>query len=214
MTANPAPQWIVALDLEGVLTPEIWVALSDATGIAELRATTRDEPDFDKLMRGRLAVLDSKGLKLADIERVIAELAPLPGALGFLDELRTFVQVVILSDTFEQFAAPLLRHLKYPTLLCHRLTVQDDRIVGYRLRIPEQKRAAVRALREMNYDVFAAGDSYNDVAMLGEASVGILFRAPANVVAQFPQFTAVETYAELMNLIKAAAGTPSRTVRP
>jgi phosphoserine/homoserine phosphotransferase len=199
-------QSIVTLDMEGVLTPEIWIAVSEKTGIPELRRTTRDEPDYDKLMRGRLAILDEHGLKLSDIQGVIGTLAPLPGAKEFLDELRTLVQVVILSDTFEQFAAPLLRQLSYPTLLCHRLIVVDDRITGYQLRIREQKREAVAALRRMNYNVIAGGDSFNDTAMLGEADRGILFRAPANVIAQFPQFPAVETYADLMALIKAGMG--------
>lgn len=206
-------QWIVALDLEGVLVPEIWIALAESTGIADLRRTTRDEPDFDKLMRGRLAILDSHDIRLPDIQGVIGELAPLPGALEFLDELRTFVQVVILSDTFEQFAAPLLRQFKYPLLLCHHLVVEDDRIVDYRLRIREQKRAAVRAFREMNYGVLAAGDSFNDIEMLAEANVGILFRAPANVTARVPQFTEVDSYSDLMNLIKAAMQAPSRAIR-
>jgi phosphoserine/homoserine phosphotransferase len=178
--------------------------VSEKTGIPELRRTTRDEPDYDKLMRGRLAILDQHGLKLSDIQGVIGTLAPLPGAREFLDELRTFVQVVILSDTFEQFATPLLRQLNWPTLLCHRLVVEDDRITGYRLRLREQKRAAVAAFKSMNYNVIAGGDSFNDTAMLGEAHAGILFRAPATVIAQFPQFPAVETYADLMGLIKQA----------
>ena len=197
-------QSIVCLDMEGVLTPEIWIAVSEKTGIAELRRTTRDEPDYDKLMRGRLALLDQHGLKLSDIQGVIGTLEPLPGAREFLDELRSIVQVVILSDTFEQFATPLLRRLGWPTLLCHRLVVENDRIVDYALRIREQKREAVAAFRRMNYHVIAGGDSFNDTAMLGEAQVGILFRAPDGVKAQFPQFPAVETYAELMGLIKQA----------
>jgi phosphoserine/homoserine phosphotransferase len=197
-------QSIVTLDMEGVLTPEIWIAVSEKTGIPELRRTTRDEPDYDKLMCGRLALLDQHGLKLSDIQNVIGTLAPLPGAKAFLDELRTCVQVVILSDTFEQFAAPLLRHLNYPTLLCHRLIVEDDHITGYQLRIREQKREAVAAFKRMNYNVIAGGDSFNDTAMLGEAHRGILFRAPANVIGQFPQFPAVETYSDFMGLIKQA----------
>ena len=199
-------QSIVTLDMEGVLTPEIWIAVSEKTGIPELRRTTRDEPDYDKLMLGRLAILDEHGLKLSDIQNVIGTLTPLPGAKEFLDELRTLVQVVILSDTFEQFAAPLLRQLNYPTLLCHRLIVEDDRITGYQLRIREQKREAVAAFKRMNYNVIAGGDSFNDTAMLAEADRGILFRAPANVIAQFPQFPAVETYGDLTALIKAALG--------
>lgn len=197
-------QSIVTLDLEGVLTPEIWIAVAEKTGIPALRRTTRDEPDYDKLMRGRLAILDERGLKLSDIQAVIATLAPLPGAREFLDELRTFVQVVVLSDTFEQFAAPLLRQLNYPTLLCHRLVLENDRIVDYALRIPEQKREAAAAFRRLNYNVIAGGDSFNDTKMLLEANTGILFRAPDGVKAQFPQFPAVETYADFMALIRAA----------
>ena len=197
-------QSIVTLDMEGVLTPEIWIAVSEKTGIPELRRTTRDEPDYDKLMRGRLALLDQHGLRLSDIQCVIGTLAPLPGARDFLDELRSMVQVVILSDTFEQFAAPLLRQLNYPTLLCHALVVDDDRIVDYKLRIREQKREAVAAFKAMNYNVIAGGDSFNDTAMLGEADRGVLFRAPANVIEQFPQFPAVESYADFMGLIKQA----------
>jgi phosphoserine/homoserine phosphotransferase len=195
-------QSLVTLDMEGVLTPEIWIAVSEKTGIPELRRTTRDEPDYDKLMCGRLALLDRHGLKLSDIQGVIGTLAPLPGAREFLDELRSFVQVVILSDTFEQFAAPLLRQLNWPTLLCHRLIVENDHITGYQLRIREQKREAVAAFKAMNYHVIAGGDSFNDTAMLGEADKGILFHSPDNVKRQFPQFPAVDTYADFMELIK------------
>ena len=190
--------------MEGVLTPEIWIAVAEKTGIKELRRTTRDEPDYDKLMRGRLAILDQHGLKLSDIQQVIGTLRPLPGGKEFLDELRSFVQVIILSDTFEQFASPLIRQLGWPTLLCHRLVVEQDRIVNYQLRIREQKREAVAALRRMNYHVIAAGDSFNDTAMLIEANVGFLFHAPDNVKQQFPQFKAVDSYGELMKLIKGA----------
>lgn len=199
-------QSIVTLDMEGVLTPEIWIAVAEKTGIPKLRRTTRDEPDYDKLMRGRLKILDEHGLKLSDIQRVIGELAPLPGAKVFLDELRSVMQVIILSDTFEQFASPLLRQLGWPTLLCHRLVVEDDRIIDYQLRIPEQKQRAVAALKLLNYHVISAGDSFNDTAMLGEAHVGLLFRAPDNVKRQFPQFKAVEEYEDLMRLIRVAAG--------
>jgi phosphoserine/homoserine phosphotransferase len=155
-------------------------------------------------MRGRLALLDQHGIKLPDIQQVIGSLQPLAGAREFLDELRTLVQVVILSDTFEQFAAPLLRQLNYPTLLCHRLVVEQDRIVDYRLRIRDQKREAVAAFRRMNYHVISAGDSYNDTAMLKEANVGFLIHAPENVKREFPQFPAVESHADLLNLIKGA----------
>lgn len=197
-------QSIVTLDMEGVLTPEIWIAVAETTKIPELRRTTRDEPDYDQLMRGRLALLDQHGIKLSDIQQVIGSLRPLAGAREFLDELRTLVQVVILSDTFEQFAAPLLRQLNYPTLLCHRLVVEQDRIVDYRLRIRDQKRAAVAAFRRMNYHVISAGDSYNDTAMLKEANVGFLIHAPENVKREFPQFPAVDSHADLLKLIKGA----------
>jgi phosphoserine/homoserine phosphotransferase len=190
--------------MEGVLTPEIWIAVAEKTGIQALRYTTRDEPDYDKLMRGRLKILDQHGLKLSDIQKVIGNLRPLEGARAFLDELRPLVQVIILSDTFEQFATPLLRQLGWPTLLCHRLVVENDRIVDYKLRVPEQKQRAVAAFKLLNYFVIAGGDSFNDTAMLSEADVGFLFRSPENVKKQFPQFKAVEAYADLMNLIKEA----------
>lgn len=197
-------QCIVTLDMEGVLTPEIWIAVAEKTGIPELRRTTRDEPDYDRLMRGRLAILDRHGLKLSDIQQVIGALRPLDGGKEFLDELRSQVQVIILSDTFEQFASPLLRQLDWPTLLCHRLVVENDRILDYRLRVPEQKQKAVAALKLLNYHVISAGDSFNDTAMLLEANVGILFRAPETVRKQFGQFKSVETYADLMRLIREA----------
>jgi len=190
--------------MEGVLTPEIWIAVAESTKIPELRRTTRDEPDYDKLMRGRLAILDRHGLKLSDIQNVIGGLQPLPGAKAFLDELRSLVQVVILSDTFEQFAAPLLRQLGWPTLLCHRLVVENDRIVDYKLRVPDQKKKAVAAFKSLNYHVISAGDSYNDTAMLLEANVGFLIHAPEKVKKDFPQFKAVESHADLLKLIKTA----------
>jgi len=190
--------------MEGVLTPEIWIAVAEKTRIPELRRTTRDEPDYDKLMRGRLAILDQHGLKLSDIQHVIGSLQPLRGGKEFLDELRSIVQVIILSDTFEQFAAPLLHKLGRPTLLCHRLVVENDRILNYQLRIREQKREAVAAFRRMNYHVISAGDSYNDTAMLAEANVGFLIHAPENVKKQFPQFKPVESHAELLKEIKNA----------
>lgn len=199
-------QSIVTLDMEGVLTPEIWIAVAEKTGIPGLRLTTRDVPDYDVLMRGRLKLLAEHDLKLSDLQAVIGSLRPLPGALDFLRELRSSTQVIILSDTFEQFAQPLLRQLEWPTLLCHRLVVENDRVVDYRLRIPEQKQRAVAALKLLNYRVIAGGDSYNDTAMLTEAHVGILFRAPENVRREFPQFQAVETYPELLALIRAAQG--------
>jgi phosphoserine/homoserine phosphotransferase len=190
--------------MEGVLTPEIWIAVSERTGIKELRLTTRDIPDYDVLMKGRLKILDQHGLKLSDIQAVIGALQPLDGALKFLRELREITQVIILSDTFEEFAKPLLRQLEMPTLLCHKLEVVNDRIVDYRLRIANQKQRAVAAFRSMNYHVIAAGDSFNDTAMLAEAQVGILFRAPLPIQKQFPQFPPVEEYADLLRLIKEA----------
>lgn len=195
-------QAIVTLDMEGVLTPEIWIAVAEKTGIPELRRTTRDEPNYDTLMRGRLQILDQHGLKLSDIQNVISGLAPLPGGKAFLDELRSLVQVVILSDTFEQFAAPLMRQLNWPTLLCHRLIVDHDRITGYQIRVTEQKQKAVAAFKSMNYRVIAAGDSFNDTTMLSEADAGFLFHAPANVKERFPQFKAVDAYGDLLALIK------------
>jgi phosphoserine/homoserine phosphotransferase len=196
-------QSIVTLDLEGVLVPEIWIAVAEKTGIPELRRTTRDEPDYDKLMRGRLAILDRHGLKLSDIQEVIGTLRPLPGGKEFLDELRTRTQVLILSDTFEQFAKPLMKQLNWPTLLCHTLAVENDRVVGYNIRIPEQKQKSVAALKLLNYKVISAGDSFNDTAMLAEANVGFLFHSPENIRKQFPQFRAFETYEDLMKAIVA-----------
>ena len=186
-----------------MLTPEIWIAVAETTEIPELRRTTRDEPDYDKLMRGRLALLDQHQLKLSDIQNVIGALQPLPGAKEFLDELRSRVQVIVLSDTFEQFATPLLRQLGWPTLFCHRLVVESDRIVNYQLRQPNQKQKSVAALKSLNYHVISAGDSYNDTAMLLEANVGFLIHAPEKVKREFPQFQAVESHAELLQLIKA-----------
>ena len=194
-------QTIVTLDLEGVLVPEIWIAVAERTGIEALRRTTRDEPDYDVLMRYRLEILDAHGLTMSLVEDVIAGLEPLPGARAFLDDLRERTQVVILSDTFEQFGRPLMHHLGMPTLMCHRLHVEDDRIVGYRLRQPDQKRSAVEAFHGLQYRVIAAGDSYNDMAMLGAADHGFLFHAPDNVRAEFPQFPAVDEYDDLRDLI-------------
>ena len=196
-------QIIVALDLEGVLVPEIWIAFAQKTGIEQLRLTTRDIPDYDELMAGRLVILDENGLKLADIQEVIGTLAPLDGARAFLDELRSITQVVILSDTFEEFAAPLMRQLAWPALLCHRLEIDGEgRVADYRLRQPDQKRRAVAAFRGLNYRVIAAGDSYNDTTMLGEADTGFLFRPPDSVRAEFPQFESATEYGGLMALIR------------
>jgi phosphoserine/homoserine phosphotransferase len=190
--------------MEGVLTPEIWIAVAEKTRIPELRRTTRDEPDYDKLMRYRLALLDRHGIQLSRIQEVIGTLRPLPGAGEFLDALRAQVQVIILSDTFEQFAQPLLRQLGWPTLFCHRLIVEHDHIAGYQLRQPNQKQKSVAALKSLNYHVISAGDSYNDTAMLKEANAGFLIFAPEKVKREFPQFPAVESHAELLQLIQGA----------
>jgi phosphoserine/homoserine phosphotransferase len=196
-------QRVVTLDVEGVLVPEIWIAVAERTGIEGLRRTTRDEPDYDVLMRYRLDLLAQHGLTMSLIEDVIAGLTPLAGARSFLDELRAETQVILLSDTFEQFARPLMRHLGWPTVLCHRLVVADDRIVDYRLRQPNQKQHAVEALRSLNYRVIAAGDSYNDTTMLAAADAGYLFHAPTNVIAEFPQFPALDTYDDLLAAIRS-----------
>lgn len=195
-------QSVVTLDVEGVLVPEIWIAVAERTGIEGLRRTTRDEPDYDVLMRYRLDLLAEHRLTMSLIEDVIAGLEPLDGAREFLDELRTETQVILLSDTFEQFARPLMRQLGWPTVLCHRLVVADDRIIDYRLRQPNQKQRAVEALRGLNFQVIAAGDSYNDTTMLGAADAGYLFHAPANVIAEFPQFPALDTYDDLLASIR------------
>ena len=196
---------LVCLDLEGVLIPEIWIEFSKKSGIASLSRTTRDEPDYDKLMRFRLQVLREHGMKLADIEAVIATMAPLPGAREFLDELRSRYQVVILSDTFYEFARPLMRQLGWPTLLCHRLVVDaDGAVVDYTLRMPDPKRAAVNAFRSLNLRIVAAGDSYNDTTMLGAADAGFFLHAPASITAQFPQFKPHENYTDLLASIDAA----------
>jgi phosphoserine/homoserine phosphotransferase len=202
-TPRLVKQSIVTLDMEGVLTPEIWIAVSERTGIPELRRTTRDEPDYDKLMLYRIAILDRHGITLSKIQEVIGGLTPLPGASEFLDELRRRVQVVILSDTFEQFADPFMRQFGRPALFCHRLVVENDRIAGYQLRMADQKRHAVAALQTLNYNVVAAGDSFNDTTMLAQANSGFLFHAPDNIVRQFPQFPAVNDYDELLKLILA-----------
>lgn len=189
--------------MEGVLTPEVWIAVAERTKVPELRRTTRDEPDYDKLMHYRIDLMDRHGITLSKIQETIASLGLLPGALYFLDELRRRTQVIILSDMFEQFAQPFLRQMGWPTLFCHRLIVKNDRITGYELRMPDQKRCSVEALQSLNYNVIAAGDSFNDTSMLKQANHGILFHAPENVVRQFPQFPAVNDYADLLKLILA-----------
>ncbi len=197
-------QTLVTLDLEGVLVPEIWIAFAEKTGIPELRRTTRDEPDYDVLMKGRLQILDQHGLKLPDIQEVIGTLAPMEGAKAFLDELRSLTQVIILSDTFSEFAQPLMRQLGWPTILCHHLIVDDSgRIENYKLRQPNQKQVAVAAFKSLNYKVIAAGDSFNDTTMLGEAHTGFLFHAPENIISLFPQHRAFDEYDDLLNAIKA-----------
>ncbi|MFO7170901.1 MAG: bifunctional phosphoserine phosphatase/homoserine phosphotransferase ThrH [Chloroflexota bacterium] len=193
---------ILASDMEGVLTPEIWIAVAERTGIERLRLTTRDIPDYDELMRGRIAILREHGLRLADIQRVIASIEPLPGAAEFVQQARARAQLIILSDTFYEFAAPLMVKLGQPTLFCHTLeTDADGSISGYRLRLPDSKTAAVRALRGLGFRTVAVGDSYNDTGMLAAADQGVLFRPPANVAAEFPQFPVAQSYDELLALI-------------
>ena len=197
---------IACLDLEGVLVPEIWINVAERTGIEALRRTTRDEPDYDKLMRYRIGILDEKGIKLDDIQSVIGTMRPLDGAPEFLAWLKSRAQVIILSDTFYQFAAPLMRQLEYPCLFCHRLEVESSgRISGYKLRIQDGKRRAVEALRDLNFRTVAAGDSYNDTAMLGAADAGILYRPPQNVIDEFPQFPVTTNYDELRKAFVAAS---------
>ena len=200
---DTASQTIVTLDLEGVLIPEIWVAVAEQTGIDGLLRTTRDEPNYDVLMRYRLGLLEEHGLTMSLIEDIISGLALLSGAYDFLTNLRAHTQVIILSDTFEEFAQPFMRQLNWPTIFCHRLVVTNDHIVDYRLRQPDQKRKSVQALHGLNYRVVAAGDSYNDTTMLGEADAGFLVHAPPNVIAEFPQFRALDSYDELFDAITA-----------
>ncbi len=198
---------IACLDLEGVLVPEIWINVAERTGIGALRATTRDVPDYDVLMRQRLDILDRHGLRLPDIQDVIASLGPLDGAGDFLNWLRERFQVLILSDTFYEFATPLMRQLGWPTLFCHQLEVATDgRITAYRRRQDDQKRQAVKAIKALKFQVIAAGDSYNDTGMLSEADAGILFRPPEKVIREFPQFPVVTSYAELQEAFLRAQG--------
>ena len=189
---------IVCLDLEGVLVPEIWINFAEKTGIEELKATTRDIPDYDVLMKQRLSILDQNNLGIADIQGVIDQMGPMEGAREFVDSLREQFQVVILSDTFYEFAQPLMRQLGWPTLFCHRLEVNGEgKIVDYKLRQKDPKRQSVIAFHQLNYRVIAAGDSYNDTTMLSEADAGILFKAPKNVIEEFPQYPSMTTYEEL-----------------
>lgn len=197
---------IVCLDLEGVLIPEVWIAFAQRTGITEFRRTTRDEPDYDKLMRWRLDLLRRHGLKLKDIQDVIGGMSPMDGARDFLDDLRSRYQVIILSDTFYEFADPLMRQLGRPTLFCHRLEIDDEGFVAnYRLRQPDQKRHAVQALKSLNFQVLAAGDSYNDTGMLAAADAGFFIHPPASIAAQFPQFAVHDSYAALAASLDMAA---------
>ena len=205
--ASVGPMLVVCLDLEGVLMPEVWVDVAERTGIPELRRTTRDEPDYDKLMRYRLDILDANGLTIDDITDVIEGMQPLEGAVEFLDYLRSKWQVIILSDTFSQFAGPMMDKLGRPTLLCHTLEIDEEshRITGWTIRLEDQKRRAVEALRGLNYNVIAAGDSYNDTSMLAIANAGILINPPSNVIDEFPQFPVTTDYGELLAAIEAAA---------
>ena len=197
---------VVCLDLEGVLVPEIWIKFAEKTGIDALKATTRDIPDYDELMQQRLRLLDENNLDLAAIQAVIAELSPMPGAREFLDSLREKFQVIILSDTFYEFARPLMAQLAWPTLFCHKLEVSGDgRVTDYQLRQKDPKRQSVKALKQLKYTVFAAGDSYNDTTMLDEADAGFLFRAPQNVIDEFPQYKVTTEYTELAGFFDKAA---------
>jgi len=197
---------LVCLDLEGVLIPEIWIEFSQRTGIPELARTTRDEPDYDKLMKFRLALLTQHKLGLPDIQKVIASMSPLPGAAEFVDWLRPQFQVIILSDTYYEFAMPLMAQLGFPALFCHKLEADaTGMLVNYHLRMPNQKKESVKRFKELNFKVIAAGDSYNDTAMLSEAHAGILFHAPDNVIREFPQFKVTDTYDELKAAILDAS---------
>lgn len=196
---------IVCLDMEGVLVPEIWIAFAEESGIPELKRTTRDEPDYDKLMKWRLEILKEHGLGLKEIQATIAKIDPLPGAKEFLDELRTLTQVVILSDTFEQFAKPLMAKLNWPTIFCNTLEVAPDgAITGYRMRCPQSKLTTVKALQSMGYETIASGDSFNDLGMIQASKAGFLFKSTDSIKADNPTIPAFEEYAELMAGIKAA----------
>ena len=194
---------LVCLDLEGVLVPEIWVAFAEATGVPELKRTTRDEPDYDKLMAFRLGLLKERGLGLAEIQATIAGIDPLPGAKGFLDKLRSLAQVVIISDTFDQFAQPLMEKLGWPTIFCNTLTVAPDgQITGFEMRCPQSKLTTVRALQSCGFDTLAAGDSFNDLAMIEASKAGFLFRSTDAIKADHPEFPAFEDYADLLEAFK------------
>ena len=210
--------FIVCCDLEGVFVPEIWITVADKTGIEELRLTTRDIADYDQLMQFRLKILAKHNLKLADIQAAITAMAPLPGAAAFLQWLRSVTQVIILSDTFQEFAGPLMQKLGWPTLMCHELVIDvDDAITGYRLRLSDAKKRALLALRDLNYHTISVGDSYNDIEMLKAADTGILFSPPDNVLAEFPELPVAQTYDQLQRRIAATLGisvaTPTKTSR-
>jgi phosphoserine/homoserine phosphotransferase len=195
--------YITCLDLEGVLVPEIWIAFSEASGISELRRTTRDEPDYDKLMKYRLAILKEHGLGLKEIQETIAKIDPMPGAKEFLDELRSICQVIIISDTFAQFAGPLMKKLGYPTIFCNSLEVAEDgAITGYKMRCPQSKLTTVKALQSIGFETIASGDSHNDLGMILNSKAGFLFRSTDQIKADYPQLPAFEEYDELLAAIK------------
>ena len=197
--------YITCLDVEGVLVPEIWIAFAEASGIPELKKTTRDEPDYDKLMRWRLGILKEHGLGLKEIQATIEKIDPLPGAREFLDELRTFSQVILISDTFTEFAAPLMKKLGYPTLFCNSLEVADDgEITGFKMRVEQSKLTTVKALQSIGFETIASGDSYNDLGMIQASKAGFLFRSTVKIKADYPQIPAYETYEELLGAIKKA----------
>ncbi|MBQ1860785.1 MAG: bifunctional phosphoserine phosphatase/homoserine phosphotransferase ThrH [Clostridia bacterium] len=196
---------IVCLDLEGVLVPEIWIAFSEASGIPELRRTTRDEPDYDKLMRWRIGILKEHGLGLKDIQKTIATIDPLPGAKEFMDTLRSETQVIILSDTFEQFASPLMKKLGWPTIFCNTLEVgENGEITGYKIRVPQSKLSTVKALQSVGFETIASGDSYNDLAMIQASKAGFLFRTTEKIRADYPDLPAFESYDDLLQAIRGA----------
>lgn len=198
---------MVCLDMEGVLVPEIWIAFAEATGIPELKKTTRDEPDYDKLMQYRLAILKEHGLGLKEIQATIATIDPMPGAKEFLDELRSLCQVIILSDTFEQFAKPLMEKLGWPTIFCNTLEVAPDgAITGYRMRVAQSKLSTVKALQSIGYDTIASGDSFNDLGMILNSKAGFLFKSTEQIKADYPQLPAFEEYDELLDAIKKVIG--------
>ena len=199
--------YITCLDLEGVLVPEIWIAFSEATGIPELKITTRDEPDYDKLMKYRIGILKEHGLGLKEIQDTIATIDPLPGAKEFLDELRSISQVIILSDTFTQFASPLMKKLGWPTIFCNSLEVADNgEITGYKMRVENGKYTTVKALQSIGFDTIASGDSFNDLGMIGASRAGFLFRTTEQIKRDYPQYPAFESYSELLNAVKEQLG--------